>query len=65
MSLPLLDRNFQFLSDEEIEKLDILNVSDDGDTGYICEVDLEYPFEIHDLHNEYLSCPRGWLSPLK
>ena len=58
MSMPLPDRNFQFLSDEEIEKLDILNVSDDGDTGYICEVDLEYPFEIHDLHNEYPLAPQ-------
>ena len=57
MSMPLPDRNFRFLSDEEIERLDILNVPDEGDTGYICEVDLQYPFEIHDLHNDYPLAP--------
>ena len=64
MSMPLPDRNFQFLPDDEIEKLDILNVPDDSDIGYICEVDLEYPAEIHDLHNDYpLAKERMVISP--
>ena len=24
-----------------------------GNTGYFLEVDLEYPKELHDLHNDY------------
>ena len=64
MSMPLPDRNFQFLPDDEIEKLDILNVPDDSDIGYICEADLEYPAEIHDLHNDYPVAPeRMVISP--
>lgn len=34
----------------------ILNLSDDSETGYIFEVDLHYPKEIHDLHNDFPFC---------
>ena len=30
---------------------------DDNDTGYILEVDLEYPGKIHDLHKDYPMAP--------
>lgn len=32
-------------------------VTDDADTGYILEVDLEYPPELHDLHSDYPLAP--------
>ena len=35
----------------------ILNLKDDFKTGYIFEVDLEYPAEIHDKHKYYPLCP--------
>jgi hypothetical protein len=32
-------------------------VRNDSKKGHILEVDLEYPEELHDLHNEYPYCP--------
>ena len=53
MELPLPTGNYQWLSVDEIKKLDLLSIDPDGDTCYILEVDLEYPREIHDRHNDY------------
>jgi len=33
-----------------------LNISDNNEIGHILEVDLEYPKELHDAHNEYPFC---------
>ena len=30
-----------------------MNVKINSSTGYILEADLEYPQELHDLHNDY------------
>ena len=38
--------------DDKITEDDIINY-DDGRTGFILEVDLEYPKELHELHNAY------------
>ena len=38
---------------DEPESVDYMHVSDDSETGYILEVDLDYPAEIHDVHNDY------------
>ena len=42
---------------DEPESVDYMNVSEDAETGYILEVDLEYPAEIHDQHNNYPMAP--------
>lgn len=34
-----------------------MNLNDDSETGYIFEVDLYYPPELHDKHNDYPFCP--------
>lgn len=34
----------------------IMNLQDDGEQGYIFEVDLDYPQELHDKHNDYPFC---------
>ena len=48
---------FAWLTEDEFDGLDISNVSEDSDIGYILEVDLEYPTELHDLHSDFPLCP--------
>lgn len=48
--LPLSD--FEWVLQEEIQNLDILSISDEADTGYVLEVDVEYPEDLHDLHSD-------------
>ena len=57
MSQPLPVKGFQWMADADIEQLDIINIPDDSPDGCILEVDLEYPQELHDLHNEYPVAP--------
>ena len=44
---------FEWLSDNEIDSIDFNCVSAESDVGYILEVDLKYPSELHELHNDY------------
>ena len=55
MSQYLPVRDFEWDAPEFIEKY--LQVPKDAPKGYILEVDLEYPPEIHDLHNDYPMAP--------
>ena len=49
--------NLRFLSHAEIEQLDVNDLDASGDTGYILEVDLDYPARLHDAHNELPVAP--------
>ena len=42
---------------ENIDEFDINSISEKRDTGYFLEVDLEYPDELHELHNDYPLAP--------
>ena len=42
---------------ENIDEFDINSISEKSDTGYFLEVDLEYPDELHELHNDYPLAP--------
>src|SRR5437867_1001934 len=39
------------------EEFDLDSVKENSKQGHILEVDLEYPKELHDLHNDYPYCP--------
>ena len=74
MSQYLPEKNFEWeeehfsINDRDLVKDKILNLKDDCTDGYFFEVDLKYPKEIHDLHNEFPLCPEQlqikeeWLS---
>lgn len=57
MSQPLPIGDFKWMPEREIASFDVSTVTDDADTGFILEVDLEYPPELHDLHSDYLLAP--------
>ena len=57
MSQHLPTGNFKWMSDKEIKRIDLGKYKADGKKGLILEVDLEYPQELHDLHNDYLLAP--------
>src|SRR5438445_11895186 len=45
----------------EPEDFKLENVNNDSKKGHILEVDLEYPKELHNLHNEYPYCSENTL----
>ena len=53
MSKYLPYRGFKWLSQEEIKIFDVNSINENSLGRYILEVDLEYPNELHDLHNDY------------
>ena len=68
MSQPLPTGGFKWVENcVELEKT-IINHPSDSEKGYILEVDLEYPHELHDTHNAYPLAPEKlkvedeWLS---
>ena len=42
---------------KSIDKFDVNSISEKRSIGYILEVDLEYPHELHYLYNNYLIAP--------
>ena len=69
MSQPLPIGKCKWLTNDEIDSFDIESTSVDSRKGYILEVDLEYPRELHDSLNAFPLAPeslivnREWMSP--
>ena len=49
--------NFHWLTENQWEEIDWTAIPDENETGYILEVDLQYPENLHDLHNQYPLAP--------
>ena len=53
MSQYLPTGGFRWMTEKQINKINLAKYEDDSKKGLILEVDLEYPEELHDLHNDY------------
>lgn len=53
MSQCLPTGGFRRLTQKQIDKVNLAACTYDRKKGMILEVDLEYPSELHDLHNDY------------
>ena len=48
----IFSNGFKRLNQIEIDKFDLNLISENSSDGYILEGDLEYPDELHELHND-------------
>ena len=53
MSQYLPTGNFKWLSQKRIKKTNLGKYTENSDKGLILEVDLEYPQDLHNLHNDF------------
>ena len=53
MSQYLPTGGFRWMNEKQINKINLAKYEKDDNKGLILEVDLEYPEELHDLHNDY------------
>ena len=64
----LPDANSKWVKNIDKTKQKLMNIKSNSSTGYILEVDLEYPQEMHDIHTDYplppekINIPKEWLS---
>lgn len=56
MSEPLPYGDFQWINPNIITNW-IQSLDENGEYGYVLEVDLEYPLHLHDYHNDYTLAP--------
>ncbi|RLU19832.1 hypothetical protein DMN91_008391 [Ooceraea biroi] len=63
MCQPLPSSGFRWV--EDVSTLDVSPISQDSPTGYILEVDLEYPRHLHDAHSDLPFCPTREAPPDK
>ena len=59
ISQSLPTHGFRFLQQDEISALELQELSDDAEYGYIFEVDLHYPTHLHDHHDNYPLAPES------
>lgn len=57
MVQPLPYGNFRWLTESEIKKFNILETTPNSSVGYLIEVDLDYPEELHILHDDLPMAP--------
>ena len=62
--------NFEWVSEKERSEINknicsfVRKLENDDSTGYIFEVDIEYPNELHDFHNDLPFCAESMIPPI-
>ena len=57
MSQYLPTGGFRWMTQKQINKINLAMYKENSEKGFIAEVDLKYPEELHDLHNDYPLAP--------
>ena len=57
MSQYLTYSRFKWLNQREIDEFDVNSIGENSPVGYILEVDLKHPDELHKLHSDYPLAP--------
>ena len=60
--IQILYADFKWLNQKEVDKfntnsIECNSIEENSSNEYILEVDLEYPDELHELHNDYPLAP--------
>ena len=55
MCQPLPYTDFHWI---DVDNFDVISITTDSPTGYILEMDLEYPQHLHDAHSDLPFCPK-------
>ena len=57
MSQYLPYANFKWVKNIDKIEQKLMRIKNNSSTGYVLEVDLEYPQKLHDIHNDYPLAP--------
>jgi len=57
MRFPLPLRDFQWMTKDEIDLFSMSQISKEASRGFILDVDLEYPEELHEIHSSFPLAP--------
>ena len=57
--------NFKWVKNINKIRQKLMNIKSNSSTGYTPEVDLEYPQELHDIHNDYPLAPEKINIPIE
>ena len=59
MSQKLPEKEFDWMTEQQLENFDVNSIPDDAETSCILEVDLEYPAAIYDIHSDLPVAPES------